>query len=65
MMAIKFDQVDMELEVLPAPPQRSGTASSVDEIWRVLRSSAFRETLRPIVVDIIGSELERARKRFG
>jgi len=31
----------------------------------VLRSSAFRETLRPIIVEIIGTELERARRRFG
>ena len=61
---IKIDQVDMELEVLPAPAER-GQHGSIDDIWRVLRSSAFRETLRPIVVDIIGSELERARRRFG
>lgn len=63
-MAIKIDQVDMELEVMPAPVER-GQHSTVDDIWRVLRSSAFRETLRPIVVDIIGGELERARRRFG
>lgn len=63
-MAVKIDQVDMELEVMPAPVERDGR-STIDDIWRVLRSSAFRETLRPIVVDIIGSELERARRRFG
>lgn len=64
-MPIKFDHVEMQLEVMPAPPERTGSMSSIDEIWRVLRSSAFRETLRPIVVDIVGAELERTRRRFG
>jgi hypothetical protein len=63
-MAIKIDQVDMELEVMPAPVE-GGQRGAVDDLWRVLRSSAFREVLRPIVVEIIGNELERARRRFG
>jgi len=61
---IKIDQVDMDLEVMPAPVER-GQHGGVEDIWRVLRSSAFRETLRPIIVEIIGTELERARRRFG
>lgn len=67
-MAIKFEQVDLELEILPSAQSPSGTSPAVagsDELRRMLRSPAFRELLRPIVVEIIGDELERTRRRFG
>lgn len=66
-MPVQIDQVDMDLEVLPAPAprdQRSGD-NIVEELWRALRSSAFRETLRPIIVEVVGQEIERVQRRLG
>lgn len=65
-MPVQIDQVDMDLEVLPAPAPRDHRGGNlVEELWRALRSSAFRETLRPIVIEIVGQEIERAQRRLG
>lgn len=64
-MPLKIDQVDMDLEVTPSPVERGGSSGGSSDLWRALRSSAFRESLRPLLVEIIGEELQRARKRYG
>jgi hypothetical protein len=65
-MPVQIDHVDMDLEVVPAPAPRDQRGGNVvDELWRALRSSAFRETLTPIVVEIVAREIERARRRLG
>lgn len=64
-MPLKIDKVDMDLEVLPAPVPSDGGGRPGDAVWQVLRSSAFREVLRPIILDIVSQEFERLRRRFG
>lgn len=64
-MPLKIDKVDMDLEVLPAPAPRDGGGQPTDAVWKVLRSSAFREVLRPLILDIVSQELDKLRRRFG
>jgi hypothetical protein len=64
-MAIQINQVDMDLEVMPGPAARDDRSTTADDVWRILRSSAFRELVRPLVVQIISDEIERTRRRIG
>lgn len=65
-MAVKIDQVDMDLEVTPGvQPRDAQPGLTADDLARIFRSSAFRELLRPIIVSVVGEEIERARKRYG
>jgi hypothetical protein len=55
-MPLDVDRVSLTMELGGADPRRPGSA---------LTDAELRERLRPVVVDILNTELERLRRQQG
>jgi hypothetical protein len=70
-MVLRIDRVDTELEILRKPSDEAAGAPSesgnlgADNLNTLRGRAAFREKLRPIVMEILNDELMRIKRKVG
>jgi hypothetical protein len=72
-MPLRIDRVDTEIEILRKDAgEATGAAETIagsgvgsDALATVRGRAALRETLRPIVMDILNDELARIKRKVG
>ncbi|MEJ7812809.1 MAG: hypothetical protein WKG32_20510 [Gemmatimonadaceae bacterium] len=60
-MAMQIDLVKAEMDVLPDAPAPTGGTSAAGS----LPAAELRALLRPLVLEILGEELDRLTRRYG
>jgi hypothetical protein len=70
-MPLRIDRVDTEIEILrkdageATGATETSAGSGSDALATVRGRAALRETLRPIVMDILNDELARIKRKVG